>query len=99
MPNTHHHNSSTSLIVLKAPISTASSEITTQNKNVYTLPVIKSFDNEESRPLIIPQEHIQPIEVHILENNHKAKYNHKLCNLIERTSYDLALTNEKLNII
>ena len=43
-------------------------------------PIIKSFDIEESRPLIIPHESIQPIEVHILEETHKIKYNHKLHN-------------------
>ena len=41
-------------------------------------PLTKTFNDEESRPLIIPHEYIQPIEVPILEFTHNTKYNHKI---------------------
>ena len=62
-------------------------------------PLTRSFDVDESRPLIIPHEHIQPIEIHILEYRHNIKYNHKFYNLIQNTSHEYSDNNEELNII
>ena len=40
-------------------------------------PLTKTFNDEESRTLIIPHEYIQPIEVPNLDFIHNTKYNHK----------------------
>ena len=62
-------------------------------------PQTNSFTIDEARPLIVPQEFIQPIEVTILEHIHIKKFNHKLYNLIQNTSHELSLETEKLKII
>ena len=54
-------------------------------------PLTKIFDVEESRPLIIPHDIIQPIEVLILEFFHNTKHNQKLNNLIQNTSHEFSL--------
>ena len=41
-------------------------------------PITKNFNDEESRPFIIPHEFIQPIEIPIKEFIHNTKYNHKI---------------------
>ena len=38
-------------------------------------PITKTFNAEESRPLLIPHEFIQPIEIPVLEFIHNTKYN------------------------
>ena len=62
-------------------------------------PLTKTFNDEESRPLIIPHEYIQPIEVPILEFIHNTKYNHKNYNLIQNTPQEFAVGTEELKTI
>ena len=62
-------------------------------------PLIKTFNEEESRPLIVPREFLQPIKVAILECMHNTKYNPKLYNLIQKTPYELAPGTEELGVI
>ena len=62
-------------------------------------PLTKTFNDEESRPLIIPHEYIQPIEVPILEFIHNTKYNHKSYNLIQNTPHEFAVGTEELKTI
>ena len=62
-------------------------------------PITKTFNDEESRPFIIPHEFIQPIEIPILEFIHKTKYNNKIFNLIQNTPYEFAVGREELNTI
>ena len=54
-------------------------------------PLTKTFNEEESRTLIVPHEYIQPIEVPILEFIHNTKYNHKIYNLIQNTPHEFAV--------
>ena len=61
-------------------------------------PLTKTFNDEESRPLIIPHEYIQPIEVPILEFIHNTKYNHKIYNLIQNPP-KFAVGTEELKTI
>ena len=62
-------------------------------------PLTKTFNDEESRPLIIPHQYIQPIEVTILELIHNTKYNHKIYNLIQNTPHEFAVGTEELKTI
>ena len=62
-------------------------------------PLTKTFNDEESRPLIIPHEYIQPIEVPILEFIHNTKSNHKTYNLIKNTPHEFAVGTEELKTI
>ena len=62
-------------------------------------PLAKTFNIEESRPLIVPHEYTQPIEVSILEFIHNTKYNHKLFNLIQNTPHEFSISTEKLKTI
>ena len=62
-------------------------------------PLTKTFNDEESRPLIIPDEYIQPIEVTILEFIHNTKYNHKIYNLIQNTPHEFSVGTEELKAI
>ena len=59
----------------------------------------KTFNVEESRPLIIPHEYIQTIEIPILEFIHNTKYNHKLFNFIQHSNHEYSVGTEELNII
>ena len=59
----------------------------------------KTFNEEESRPFIIPHEFIQPIEIPILEFIHNTEYNHKLYNIIQNTPHEFAVGTEELNTI
>ena len=60
-------------------------------------PLTKTFN--ESRPLIIPLEYIQPIEVSILEFIHNTKYNYKIYNLIHIKPHEFAVGTEELKTI
>ena len=62
-------------------------------------PLTKTFNDEESRPLIIPHEYNQSIEVPILEFIHNTKYNHKIYNLIQNTPHDFANGTKELKTI
>ena len=62
-------------------------------------PLTKTFNDEEARPLIVPHEYIQPIEVPILEFIHNTKYNHKIYNLIQNTPHEFAVGTEELKTI
>ena len=59
-------------------------------------PFTKTYNVEESRPLIVPHEYIQPIEIPILEFIHNTKYNHKLFNLIQLTNHKFSVGTEEL---
>ena len=62
-------------------------------------PLTKTFNDEESRPLILTHEYIQPIEVPILEFFHNSNYNHKIYNLIQNTPHEFAVGTEELKTI
>ena len=62
-------------------------------------PLTKTFNVEESRPLIVPHEYIQPVEIPILEFIHNTNYNHKLFNLIQHTNHEFSIGTEELNLI
>ena len=62
-------------------------------------PITKTFQDEESRPFLIPHEFLQPIEIPILEIIHNTKYNLKIYNLIQQTPHEFAVGTEELNII
>ena len=62
-------------------------------------PLTKTFNDEESRPLIVPHECIQPIEVPILKFIHNTRYNHKIYNLIQSTPHEFAVGTEELKTI
>ena len=62
-------------------------------------PITKTSNAEESRPLLIPHEFIQPIEIPILKFIHNTKYNHKIYNLIQNTPYEFAVGTEELKKI
>ena len=62
-------------------------------------PLTKLLIVDESRPLIIPHEFLQPGEVPILEFIYNTRYNHKLYNLIQNTPYEQSPHPEEHNII
>ena len=62
-------------------------------------PLTKTFNVEESRPLIFPHDFIQPIEIPILELIQNTKYNHKLFNIIQHTNHKFSVGTEELNTI
>ena len=59
----------------------------------------KLLNVDESRPLIVPHEFLQPVEVPILEFIYKTRDNHKSFNLIQSTPYEQSPSTEELNII
>ena len=61
-------------------------------------PLTKLFNVHESRPLIVPHEFLQPVEVPILEFIYNTRYNHKLYNLIQNPPYELSPSTEEHNI-
>ena len=62
-------------------------------------PLAKTFSEEESRPLIVPHESVQTIEIPILEFIHNTKYNHKIYNRIQSTPHKFAVGTEELKTI
>ena len=52
----------------------------------------KLLNVDESRPMIIPQEFLQPVEVSTLELIYNTHFNHKLYKLIQSTPYEQSLT-------
>ena len=62
-------------------------------------PLPKTFNVEESRPLIVPHEYIQPVEITILEFINNTKYNHKLFNLNQHTNHEFSICTGGLNTI
>ena len=62
-------------------------------------PLTKIFNVDESRPLIVPHEFLQPVEIPILEFIHKTRYNHKLYNLNKNRPYELSPSTDEHNII
>ena len=62
-------------------------------------PLTKLQNVDESRPLIVPHELLQPVEVPILEFNFNTRYNHKLYTLIQNTPYEQSPNTEEHNII
>ena len=61
-------------------------------------PLTKTFNEEESRPLIVPHEYIQPTEKPFLEFKHNTKYNLKIYNLIQKTPHEFAVGTEELKL-
>ena len=59
----------------------------------------KTFNVNESRPLIVPHEFLQHAELPILELIHNTKYNHKLYKIIQITPYELSSSTEEHKII
>ena len=58
-----------------------------------------NFNVDESRPLIIPQKFLEPVEIPILEFIHNTRNNHKLYNLIQKTPYEFSPNTEEHKII
>ena len=58
-----------------------------------------TFPLDDARPIIVPQEYIQPIEIAILENIHNIKFNHNFYKLIQNYNYDPSAITKELNII
>ena len=59
----------------------------------------KTFNVEESRPIIVPHEYIQPVEVSFLGFIHNTYYNHKLFVLIQNTPFEFSIGTEELKTI
>ena len=62
-------------------------------------PLTTLLNVDESRPLIIPHEFLQHVEVQILEFVYNTRYHHKLYNLIQNTPYEQSPNTEDHNII
>ena len=62
-------------------------------------PLTRTFNVDESRPLIVPHEYIQPVEVSIPEYIHNIKNNHTLFNLNQNTPHQFSPSNEEHKII
>ena len=62
-------------------------------------PLSKLLNVDESRPLIVPHEFLQPVEVPILELIYNTRYNRKLFNLSQNTPYEQSPNTEERNII
>ena len=62
-------------------------------------PPTKTFNVEESRPLIVPHEYIQLVEIPILKFVHNTKYNYKLFNLIQNTHHEFSIGTEELKTL
>ena len=62
-------------------------------------PLNKLLNVDESRPLIVPHELLQPVEVPILEIIYNTRYNHKLHNQVQNTTYEQSPNTEERNII
>ena len=62
-------------------------------------PLTRTFNVDESRPLIVPSEYIQPVEVSTLEIFQNTKYNHKIYNLIQthRTNSHQVVKSKRLS--
>ena len=68
-------------------------------KQVYRLcPLTNNFKLEDSRPIIIPHEYIQPFEITLLEKMHNFKFDQKLYNRIQ-ANYELSPVNKEVNVI
>ena len=59
----------------------------------------KLINVDESRPLTVPHDFLEPVEVTILEFIYKTRYNHELYNLIQNTPYEHSLHTEERYII
>ena len=62
-------------------------------------PPTKLQNVDESRPLIVPHEILQPVEVPILEFIYNTRYNHKLYNLIQTTPYEQSPHTQEHNVV
>ena len=62
-------------------------------------PLTRNFSVDKACPLIVPHKYIQPVEISILEHTHNTKFNHKLSNLIQNTSFELSPSSEEHKII
>ena len=99
-PNTPHHSFLTSHIAIKDTNLHGILRNYDPITQMYIFcPITKTFNAEESRPFLIPHEFVQPIEIPILEFIHNTKFNHKLYNLIQNTTYEFAVGTEELTTI
>ena len=62
-------------------------------------PLTKLLNVDGSRPLIVPHELLQPVEVPIPVFIYNTRYNHKLYNLIQNTPNEKSSSTEEHNII
>ena len=62
-------------------------------------PLTEAFNVDESHPLVVPHEFLQPVEIPILEFIHNTIYNHKVYNPIQNTPYELSPSTEEHKII
>ena len=62
-------------------------------------PLTRTFNVDEYRPLIVPHEYLQPVEIPILEYIHNIKYIHKLLKLIQITPHVLSSRSDEHKII
>ena len=72
---------------------------TLRNYDLILCPLTKLLNVDESRPLIVPHEFLQPVEVPILDFIYNTRHNHKLYNLIQNTLYKQSPNTEEHNII
>ena len=81
-------------------IKTANLHVTLRNKNPVGLrymfsTLTNNFPLEDSCPIIIPHEFIQPVDFPFLEKFHITKFNHKLYNLIQIINHEFSATAEE----
>ena len=57
-------------------------------------PLTNTFPQEDARPIILPHESIQPIEVALLKNIPKMNLKHKLCSLTQNTNHEFSAITE-----
>ena len=62
-------------------------------------PLTSTLNVDEPRPLIVPHDYVQPVEVAILEFIHNSNYNYKLYNFIQNTPHKISLSSEEQKII
>ena len=62
-------------------------------------PLTRTFNVDESRPLILPHEYIPPVEIPILEYHYNIKHNHELYNLIQNTPHEFSPSSQEHKII
>ena len=62
-------------------------------------PLTRTFNIEESLPLIVHHEYIQLVEVPILEYINNTNYNRKLYNVIQNTSHKFSPSSEEQKTI
>ena len=75
------------------------SKLRSRTLNVHFLQPHGAILIEESLPIIIPYEYIQPVEIPPLENSHGTYFSHNFHNLIQNTQHKISVTAEHIEII